>query len=180
MFDEDKEEWHRLFDYYKQHFGEEVGVICGILDSDDFEIDLFSGENSGKILGMRLYQVLEIEGKTHAGTGKKDKILVKGKDDEAGEEEFEETEENDDDLPEVLAYDLVLKPGANIQGKMAYTATLDLAEEGQGGEKESTCNLILKIYTVDGQAKTYVTGAMLELKSTPSTPIIFLEPPELK
>ncbi len=186
MFEDDKEEWHQLFDYYKQHFGEDVGVMCGVLDTDDFEIDLFAGEDSGKIFGLRLYQVMELEEKDKTEALKEDKAMEKGRDVKAGqdeeEEEKEEEEEDDDEeeLSEVMAYDLVLKPNAKILGKVACKATLDLTEEGKEGEREDARKLAIKIYTEDGDVNAYVTGVVGTFEGNPASRLVFLEPPELK
>ncbi len=182
MFEEDKEEWHKLFDYYKQHFGVEVGVTCGVLDTDDFEIDLFAGEDSGKVYGMRLYQVMELEEKDKAEVLKKEKTADKGSD-EGGKEEREEEEEEDEEeeeVSEVMAYDLVLAPKAKILGKVACTATLDLTEEEREGKEEEVRKLNIKIYTEDGDVNAYVTGVVGNYEGKPGSRMVFLEPPELK
>ncbi len=180
MFEEDKEEWHKLFDYYKQHFGEATGVICGVLDTDDFEIDLFAGEDSGKIYGMRLYQVMELEEKDKTEALKKDKAAKKDSDEEEGDKDEEEEDEEDEEVSEVMAYDLVLKPKAKILGKVACTATLDLTEEGKEGEREDARKVNIKIYTEDGDVNAYVTGVVGSFEGSPGSRLVFLEPPELK
>ncbi len=183
MFNEDKEEWHKLFDYYKQHFGEDVGVICGVLDTEDFEIDLFAGEDSEKLYGMRLYQVMELEEKDKAEALKKDKAAEEGSDEKAGDEEkegAEEEDEDDEEVSEVMAYDLVLKPKAKILGNVACTATLDLTEEEKEGVTPEARKLNIKIYTEDGDVNAYVTGVVATYEGKPGTRMVFLEPPELK
>jgi hypothetical protein len=160
MFEEDKEEWHKLFDYYKQRFGEDTGVICGVLDTEDFEIDLFAGENSGKVYGMRLYQVMELE-----------------EGDVDGDEKEEDDEEEESDI---MCYDLVATPKAKIQGKTACEATVDLPEEGKDEQSEQVHKFSIKIYTEDGDVNSNVTGAVGILDGKPGSRAVFLEPPELK
>ncbi len=180
MFDDDKEEWHQLFDYYKQHFNEDVGVMCGVLDSDDFEIDLFAGEDSGRIYGMRLYQVMELEEKDKTEALKKDEATRKSSGEEEKEEEEEEEDEEEEEVSDVMAYDLILKPKAKILGKVAYTAAVDLTEEGKEGEREDERKLNIKIYTEDGDVNAYVTGLVGTFEGKPGSRLVFLEPPELK
>ncbi len=183
MFEDDKEEWHKLFDYYKQHFGEAAGVMCGVLDTDDFEIDLFAGEDSGKVFGMRLYQVMELEEKDKAEALKKDKAVEKDSVEATGEEgegEDEKEDEDEEDVSEVMAYDLILTPKAKIQGKVACTAALDLTEEGKAGGKENERKIAIKIYTEDGDVNAYVTGVVGTFEGTAGIRLVFLEPPELK
>jgi hypothetical protein len=159
-----------LFDYYKKHFDEDVGVMCGVLDTEDFEIDLFAGESSGKIFGMRLYQVMELE--------EGDKEASK-EDDGEGEEESDEGEE-DEEESDVMVYDLVVTSTAKIQGKVATKATVDLTEEGKDGEGEQARKFNIKIYTEDGDVNAYVTGAVGAFEGKLASRLVFLEPPELK
>ncbi len=185
MFDDDKAEWHQLFDYYKQHFNEDVGVMCGVLDTDDFEIDLFAGEASGKIYGMRLYQVMELEDKDKAEALEKVKATTKDSEKNEGAKEEAEVDEDeaddeDEEVSEVMAYDLVLKPKAKIQGKVACTATLDLTEEDKEGEREDARKVNIKIYTEDGDVNAYVTGVIGSFEGKSASRVVFLEPPELK
>jgi hypothetical protein len=176
MFEEDKEEWHMLFDYYKKRFDEAVGVMCGALDTEDFEIDLFAGETSGKIYGMRLYQVMELE----EGAAKEEEEDDEGEK-EVGEEGGEEYEDEDDEEEsDVMVYDLVVTPKAKIQGKVAAEATVDLTEEETEGKPEEVRKLNIKIYTEDGDVNAYVTGAVGTFEGKPASHLVFIEPPELK
>src|SRR4030042_2509735 len=156
MFEEDKEKWPKLVDYYKQHFGEEIGVICGVLDTEDFEIDLFASESSGKVYGMRLYQVMELE--------------------DSGLEEDNE-EEEDEEESDVMCYDLVATPKAKIQGTLACEATVDLPQEGKDGDGEQIHKFHIKIYTENGDVHANVTGVVGILDGNPGRPAVFLEPP---
>jgi len=58
MFEEDKAEYLKFFDFYKKKFKEEVGLVPSVFENDDFEIDLAVGEDTGKIHGIRVMQIV--------------------------------------------------------------------------------------------------------------------------
>ncbi|MHA1584801.1 MAG: hypothetical protein ACTSWL_06075 [Promethearchaeota archaeon] len=130
MFEEEKEEWTKFFDFYKTKFGEEVGVMPGVFENDDFELDLFVGDETGEIRGIRVLQAVPFE-----DDGENDE-----EDDEEDEDlavDEEDDEEDEDEVFEIYSYDFVansaLKP-SDLAGEPYFS--LEFNSGGEENEDE--------------------------------------------
>ncbi len=182
MFDDEKEEWEKFFDFFKKKFNEEVGLMPGIFENDDFEVDLVIGEKSEEIYGIRILQTEEY-------------------DDEEDEEEEEDSEideiptkDDDDDedesgLYEVIQYDLVKTPisEAELKGKPLFQLEFgsELENDLENEEpiektlEEENDPFKIVVYSQMKDDKVEITGAVLSNTKNPDEISVFIEHAEL-
>ncbi|HMF33515.1 MAG TPA: hypothetical protein VKK79_18980 [Candidatus Lokiarchaeia archaeon] len=177
MFDADKAELDALFNFYLKRFGEDIGMMLGVIDTEDIELDLYVGEKSNLVRGMRVFQLLDVEHK---------------EEEESGEED---SEEEDDDKPaDVIVYDLVATPGAEVSGQRFFNGALGKPDSFIEGEEEENAEakeeeepptetpedvwITLSIYSVDGGIESDITCAVITYGPDLSDETVFVEDPE--
>ena len=151
MFEEEREEYAKFFDFFKTMFKEDVGFIPSIYEDDDFEIDLIIGEDSGEIRGIRVLQMMSADEEEDLEWEGSAKEVLESPEEEADEDEIEEeddkeeddeTEEDDeeDDIFEMYQYDFVAtdyEPG-KIVGNLCLETTFDMPNHEDEEEEEET------------------------------------------
>lgn len=98
MFDEEKEDLDKLYKYFEDKFGEEVGIMAAVVETEEFEMDLIVGMDSDLVRGIRLLQFFPSEDEDAATP---DDVGSGGEGEEGDEDEEEE------DLYDVMVYDFV-------------------------------------------------------------------------
>ncbi len=126
MFSEERERWKKFFDVFQKHFGEEVGFVPSVYESDDIDIDFIMGEESGKLFGLQVLQLFPDE--EYEGDDDEDE-------DEDDEEEVDDEEEEDDDEPTgyVIEYTFIItdtKP-EEIKDEKIYELDFNMETEGE-------------------------------------------------
>ncbi len=171
MFEEEKEEWKRLFNYFQEKFNEEVGILFGSYENEEIgvELDLFVGEESELVRGIRVFQEVPSD--------------EEDLEDEDEEEDLElEDEEDEEEDTEVFVYDLVALPGATVTGEEFVEFVVErpevMKEEGDP-EKSQDRWISVKLYTVDEDPLPRVSTAVITPIHPPGDPTILAEDPEL-
>ena len=142
MFEEEKEEWTKFFDFYKTKFGEEVGVMPGVFENDDFELDLFVGDETGEIRGIRVLQAVPFkdDGKNDEEDDDEDEDLAVDEEDDKDEDDDDDDEEDEDEVFEIYSYDFVansaLKPN-DLAGEPYFSLEFNSAGEENEDEEEN-------------------------------------------
>ena len=85
MFADEKAEWDKFYNFFKKEFNEEVGFMLGVFESDDYEIDLIVGEDSGDIHGVRIMQAIPYEDEEEDVEGDAEIAEIKTREDDEGE-----------------------------------------------------------------------------------------------
>ncbi len=170
MFDEEKEEYIKYFDFYKKKFKEEVGLVPSVFENDDFEIDLAVGEDSGKIHGIRVMQIVPYEEE-------------EGKEGDE-EEEDDETGEEEEDEYEMICYDFVRTeaPLSELEGKPYFDLTFNSKKkEDEKEEDDDDIDLPLKIqiFSKNEKDKVIITGAVMINSDDPEDITVLMEDSEL-
>ncbi|MHA1729841.1 MAG: hypothetical protein ACTSWY_14090 [Promethearchaeota archaeon] len=165
MFEEERKEWNAFFNYYKEKFGEDVGLKAAVYEDDQYEIDLAVGENSEKILGFRIINYVE-------NTGEESDNKKENED----EEETEKGEEGEEEeIFDVFAYDLVRDFG-KISGKPMIKFSLD----DENNEINKNDQLSVTIYSENGEINSDITCAIIIKTSEPNKRILFGNDPEFE
>ena len=130
MFEEEKAEWDKLFAVYEKIFGENIGIMPAIYESDEIEIDLMVGEDSDDVRGMKVLQAVPAA----------EDDEEEEEDEEIDELETDEEDETEDDseIVEILEYDFLAKPGAtetDLKGKPYLQLTYGKPQEDEAKEK---------------------------------------------
>jgi len=174
LFGDEKAEYIKFFDFYKKKFNEEVGLVPSVFENDDFEIDLAVGEDTGKIHGIRVMQIVPYEGKD-GEEGDEEK-----EDDEAGDEDEEEEEEY-----EMICYDFVRTEDtlSELEGKPYFDLTFNSKKKEDEKEEEDDDDIKLplkiKIYSKNENDKVIITGAVMINSDDPEDITVMLENLEL-
>ena len=176
MFGDEKAEYIKFFDFYKKKFNEEVGLVPSVFENDDFEIDLAVGEDSGKIHGIRVMQIVPYEGEEGEEGDEEEG------DDEAGDEDEKEGEEY-----EMICYDFVRTEAtlSELEGKPYFDLTFNSKkkedEKEVDGDDDDDIKLPLKIkiYSKNENDKVIITGAVMINSDDPEDITIMLENSEL-
>ncbi len=164
MFEEERKEFEIFFNFYSKKFKEEVGLLPGVYEDDDFEIDLVMGQDSEEFLGARIMQYVPVDESTleegdrieeidelddlvedkDEGSEDKDEDKVDGDDDkdddDEDEGEYDDDDDDEDELMEMILYDFVKsseeKP--TIEGQPYFQIVLNspAEDEDEGSEKE--------------------------------------------
>ena len=178
MFGDEKAEYIKFFDFYKKKFNEEVGLVPSVFENDDFEIDLAVGEDTGKIHGIRVMQIVPYEGEEgEEGDNKKD-------DNEDGEEEEDDDDKEEEDEFEMMCYDFVRTEAnlSELEGKPYFDLTFNSKKkEIQKEEDDDDIKLPLKIqiYSKNDKDKVIITGAVMIHSDDPEDITVLLENDEL-
>ncbi|MHA1675431.1 MAG: hypothetical protein ACTSYI_17605 [Promethearchaeota archaeon] len=164
MFEEERKEFEIFFDFYQKKFKEEVGLLPGVYEDDDFEIDLVMGQDSEEFLGARIMQYVPVDESTleegdrideidelddlkeDKEEGSENKTEEKDGDvydeDEEDDDEYDDDEYDDDDedeLMEMILYDFVKsseeKP--TIEGQPYFQIVLNAPAENDDEEEGS-------------------------------------------
>jgi hypothetical protein len=191
LFDEDKD-MQNVLAYYEKRFKEDIGIMLGVAEHDDIEVDLIVGTDSNQVLGMRVLQSVPAEEIDDSGDNKK---AAKDADQSL---EAEGDASDDDELIDVIIYDLTREedPKAEVKGNLALkflVGTPVYDEDSDDEEKppkkqESKKNAkdsgeavnnskywveISLYWKVEDECAEY-TGAILHYISEPETKIVFL------
>ncbi|MHA1521889.1 MAG: hypothetical protein ACTSVZ_09085 [Promethearchaeota archaeon] len=155
MFEEERREFEIFFNYFEKKFKEEIGLLPGIYEDDDFEIDMVMGQDSEEFYGVRIMQYVPVDESTLEEGDRLDEIdeiadLEEDKKDEGGkddgdededDEEYDEDEDDEDELMEMILYDFVKTSEENpsIDGQPYFQIVLnapgdDEEEEGEEGK----------------------------------------------
>ena len=190
MFEEEKAEWDHLFAVYKKIFDEDVGIMTGIYESDEIEIDLMVGEKSDDVRGMKVLQMVSAP--------EDDEEEEADEEIDALETDEEDDTEDDSEIVEILEYDFLAKPGAkesDLKGKPYLQLTYgkpdaeeeaeekgEDKEEGEDDEKDTWFKIILYAQkkTEDADAPPELTGAVMINGEDPTDKTIFMEHPDLE
>ena len=174
MFGDEKAEWNKFFDFYKKKYKEEVGFVPSVFENDDFEVDLVVGEDSGKIHGIRVMQIVPYE--------------------EEGEEEEEEEDEEDDkekegeeEEYEMICYDFVKNksPLSALEGKPYFDLNFKSKKKDKKEKKNEEENddidlpLKIQIYSKNENDKVIITGAVMINSDDPEDFTVLMETTEL-
>ena len=174
MFGDEKAEYIKFFDFYKKKFNEEVGLVPSVFENDDFEIDLAVGEDTGKIHGIRVMQIVPYEGEEGEEGDEEEG------DDEAGDEDEKEGEEY-----EMICYDFVRTEAtlSELEGKPYFDLTFNSKkkedEKEVDGDDDIKLPLKIKIYSKNENDKVIITGAVMINSDDPEDITIMLENSEL-
>jgi len=171
MFGDEKAEYIKFFDFYKKKFNEEVGLVPSVFENDDFEIDLAVGEDSGKIHGIRVMQIVPYEEK-------------EGEEEEDEEEDDEGEEEEEEEEYEMICYDFVKTeaPLSKLEGKPYFDLTFNSEKKkGETEEDDDDIKLPLKIqiYSKNENDKVIITGAVMINSDDPEDFTFLMETTEL-
>ena len=168
MFGDEKEEWNKFFDYYQKKYKEEVGLVPSVFENDDFEVDLVVGEDSGKIHGIRVMQIILYEGE------------------EGDNDEEEEEEEDDDDEGEeyeTICYDFAKtkSPLSELEGKPYFDLNFKSKKKKTKKKEDDDIDLPLKIqiYSKNENDKVIITGAVMINSDDPEDFTVLMETTEL-
>jgi len=178
MFGDEKAEYIKFFDFYKKKFNEEVGLVPSVFENDDFEIDLAVGEDTGKIHGIRVMQIVPYEGEEgEEGDNKKD-------DNEDGEEEEDDDDKEEEDEFEMMCYDFVRTEAnlSELEGKPYFDLTFNSKKkEIQKEEDDDDIKLPLKIqiYSKNENDKVIITGAVMINSDDPKDITVMMENSDL-
>ncbi|UYP45664.1 hypothetical protein NEF87_001949 [Candidatus Lokiarchaeum ossiferum] len=189
MFDDEKAEWDKFFDFFKEKFNEEVGLMPGVFENDDYEIDLIVGEETGDILGVRVMQSIAYEDdeEDEEGDAEIDEIAT----------DEEDEEEDESDMVEMIQYDFVKMPIAEteIEGKpyfqLQFGSPEEESEEEEKQDKETSTEdkeekednewFKLVIYSKKNEnEEEEITGAVMVNEKNPEEITVFVEHPELE
>ncbi|QEE14244.1 hypothetical protein DSAG12_00055 [Promethearchaeum syntrophicum] len=174
FFGEEKAEYLKFFDFYKKKFKEEVGLVPSVFENDDFEVDLVVGEDSGKIYGTRVMQIIPYEreeGDEDADEGKVD----------VDEEEAEEEEEE----IEMICYDFARteSPLTALEGEPYFDLNFKPKKKGKKKKKKTDDDISLplkiQIYSRNEKDKVILTGAVMINSEDPEDITVLLENEEL-
>ena len=175
MFGEEKEEWNKFFDFYQKKFKEEVGLVPSVFENDDFEIDLAVGEDTGKIHGIRVMQIVPYEGEEGEESDEEEE-----EEDEAGDEDEEEGEEY-----EMICYDFVRTEAtlSELEGKPYFDLTFNSKKKEDEKEEEDDDDIKLplkiQIYSKNENDKVIITGAVMINSDDPEDITVMMETTEL-
>ena len=164
MFGNEKQEYIKYFDFYKKKFNEEVGLVPSVFENDDFEIDLAVGEDSGKIHGIRVMQIVPYEGE---------------------EGEGEEGEEEEGEEYEMICYDFVKTEDSlsELEGKPYFDLTFNSKKKEVKKEDDDDDDIDLplkiQIYSKNDNDKVIITGAVMINSDEPDDFTVLLENAEL-
>lgn len=191
MFEEEKAEWDHLFEVYKKIFSENIGIMAGIYESDEIEIDLMVGEESDDVRGMKVFQAVP--------AAEDDEEEEADEEIDALETDEEDDTEDDSEIVEIMEYDFLAKPDAteaDLKGKpyleLTYGKPKDEEEEEKAQdsteekseeeiEDETWFKLILYAQKnpKDAEAPPELTGGLMINGEDPTDKTIFLEHPDL-
>jgi hypothetical protein len=154
MFENEKSEWDSLFSYYQDRFQEEIGISFACIENKKFlcEIDFFVGENTDRILGMKLYQ----------------EIPKKKKKKKKNNEESEEM---------VVYYDFALALGEEEEvGKLLFKEVVEKPvniseDDAENDVKEELIEV--QVYSVDGTPNSEITSIRISPKDSPKEILYF-------
>lgn len=195
MFEDEKAEWDKFFDFFKGKFNEEVGLMPGVFENDDFEIDLVVGEDTGDIHGIRIMQSIAYEDDEEDEEA--DAEIEEIKTDE------EDEEEDESDMVEMIQYDFVKMPIAEteIDGKPYFQLQFGTPDEEEKEEEEEKDDkqevektstdddeenedepwFKLVIYSKKNENdEEEITGAVMVNEKNPEEITVFVEDPELE
>ena len=169
MFGDEKAEWIKFFDFYQKKFKEEVSLVPSVFENDDFEVDLVVGEDSGKIYGIRVMQIIPYEGK------------------EDDEEEEEDEEDEEEEEYEMICYDFVktTSPLSVLEGKpyfdLNFKSKKKEKKEKKKEEEDDNIDLPQKIqiYSKKLNYKVIITGAVMINSDDPEDLTVLTENTEL-
>jgi hypothetical protein len=208
LFEEDKD-MQNVLAYYEKRFKEDIGIMLGVVEHEDIEVDLIVGTDSNQVLGMRVLQSVpaeDIDASENDVPAANDAEQVPASDGESSSEDEGEDDEVDDDneLIDVIIYDLtrVDDPKAKVKGEPAlkflvgapiYEDDSDDEEKPAekqepkkaptGGdeavEKEKYWLEISLYWKIDEDECADYTGAILHYINKPQTKIVFLPNPDL-
>ena len=178
MFGDEKAEYIKFFDFYKKKFKEEVGLVPSVFENDDFEIDLAVGEDTGKIHGIRVMQIVPYEGEEGEEGDEEEG------DDEAGDEDEKEGEEDEGEEDEMICYDFVRTeaPLSELEGKPYFDLTFNSKKkEDKNEDDDDDIKLPLKIqiYSKNENDKVIITGAVMINSDDPEDFTVLMETTEL-
>ncbi len=164
MFGDEKAEYIKFFDFYKKQFKKEVGLVPSVFENDVFEIDLAVGEDTGKIHGIRVMQIVPYE-----------------------REEGEEDEEEEEEEYEMICYDFVRTeaPLSELEGKPYFDLTFnskkkeDKKEDEDEDDDDIKLPLKIQIYSKNEKDKVIITGAVMINSDDPEDITVMLENSEL-
>ena len=168
----------KFFDFYKKKFNEEVGLVPSVFENDDFEIDLAVGEDTGKIHGIRVMQIVPYEGEE----GEESEEEEEEEDDETGEEDEEEEEE---DEYEMICYDFIRTEDtlSELEGKPYFDLTFNSKKKEDKKEEEDDDDIDLplkiQIYSKNEKDKVIITGAVMINSDDPEDITVLKETTEL-
>jgi hypothetical protein len=125
MFSEERARWKKFFDVFKKHFGEEVGLVPSVYESDDIDIDFVLGEESGQLYGIKVLQIFPDE---------------EFEDEEESAEEDEDKDEDDDEEGPggyVIDYTFIKTDTKleDIKEELRYELDFELESEDDESEK---------------------------------------------
>lgn len=187
---DEHEDLTRVLNYYEERFGESVGIMPAVVDTEEIEMDLIIGISSDEVLGIRMFQFFPVE-----------------EDEESTESDEEvaeaETSDEDDDVEEeafdVYVTDITKADNERVKGKVMFTAevpapvvcdengddktsqeeTKEIEEDT--GEKEEKYWVNISVYYTDSEdGIPEFTGAVLFYIDNPGTKITFLHNEELE
>ncbi len=200
MFADEKAEWDKFYNFFKKEFNEEVGFMLGVFESDDYEIDLIVGEDSGDIHGVRIMQAIPYEDEEEDTEGDAEIAEIKTREDDEGDEGDEGEEEDEDAMVEMIQYDFVKKPiaEAEIEGKPYFqlqfgnpdktedeeaTKETTPTEDEETKEKDDNDDgswFKLVIYSKQAEGEEIeLTGAVMVNGENPEEVTVFVEHPDL-
>jgi hypothetical protein len=184
MFDTEKAEYEKFFDFYKKKFDEEVAIMPGVFEDDDFEIDLLVGEKSETIRGVRILNFQPYEEEDDEEDKKANKEIDELPEAEEDEDESD-SEDDEEDVVEVFCYDLVATEGGKIKGELLFEIYFRAPGEDsevEGDEEQEEIKTTeenywanLKVYASDEG----ISSASLSYREKPNEEIILLDDPEL-
>lgn len=154
--------------------------MLGVVETEDLEIDLYVGETSTLVRGVRIYQCLDRE-----------------EEDKQGDTEAEEGEDDDeDDDADVLIYDFVATPSAEIQGQQIFKGALGKPKDFIESEENNTGSnadeqeipdettddiwINLAVYSSDGDVNSELTCVCVNHGPDLAEETVFLEDVELE
>ncbi len=176
MESDENEDWKIIEPYYERIFKEKVTILPGMVSMDEFEIDLIVGVKSDKVRGIRLFEFFPTDEEDV------DEPSKKSKDDQGGGDE-----EGENDIYDVIVYDLVATPGAKVPPGQAilevHVAGPECCEEMEHvdvNEDEKKYWVSITLYEEENDDTADITGATLYYLDDPSKKqTVFVEDEDL-
>ncbi len=176
---DDGNDLKKIFDFFEKKYKESVGIMFGVVETDEIEMDIVRGEESSQVLGIRIYQFLGNDQDDEKGPGG-EPVDAGSDDDDDADEEGEECEEE-----QALVYDFI---AANSKAKLAGTPWMKIEvsepscndddEEATEKGPEETPWVRIVIHARDGKERKEITGLELTYISS-STSVTFVETDEV-
>ena len=162
MFDEEREALDNLFKYFESKFKEEVGIMAGVVEEEEFELDLIVGMDSDLVRGIRLLQFLPSE-------------------------DGEAVNEDGEDLYDVIVYDFVASeastaPDGDVLFEVKIAAPGCHDKDGEAccddGGGDDSFWIKVTVFVKEDEEGAELTGILMTYLASGET-IRFVEDPSL-